>query len=617
MGLAIAGALAGHEVKKALIDFNAGVESAKIGLSTMIQGNLGGTWDAAKEKASALYDEFQKFSVMTPVTTSEILTFGKAVAVATFQASGGMQDLVKVTEQGVIAAKAFGYESGYAAMELSHMLSGNVNKRMVFAQQLLGMAHMTEEEFKKLNAEQRLGVVEKVLGSDAMKNAAQEFGKSWAGVTSTLEDKLQITFGRMGKPLFEAMKTEFARWNSWLDENKIKIDEIGHSIADGLVKGFGFVKDALGFLIAHADTLLTIGKVWAAVKIGGMLGNLTSGGAAGGVGMLARAGAWASKGQDYFDEKGGYVPAKAGRGMQAVGGIGGVIGNAGLLAQAGLVGYAVGTAIGLDKVGHSLARLTGLVDESYVKWERLQDATKKVADAMEHAAVVAEKKAAFDMEKSRAVTNVQGMASLYGQAANLLGDRFRAQAAMADWHGPGAGMARMNYTPQIDAQSEDFIRRSAAKLGISVDNLDELTAPQVQAIIANLKETSSALNVKSQNAAVQSQGFWEVGMTALTDYQKRTLNVNEAQLAVSQYVVKELSAGNPANYGTILEIMRKFTDDPTGKHQSIAEKPRVNVTIQRIEVQSDDPDRFAFGLVEAFRDAAKNPSSALAALREG
>jgi hypothetical protein len=46
-------------------------------------------------------------------------------------------------------------------------------------------------------------------------------------------------------------------------------------------------------------------------------------------------------------------------------------------------------------------------------------------------------------------------------------------------------------------------------------------------------------------------------------------------------------------------------------------KPNVNITIQRIEVQSDDPDRYAFGLVEAFRDAVKNPSAAVRAIREG
>lgn len=50
------------------------------------------------------------------------------------------------------------------------------------------------------------------------------------------------------------------------------------------------------------------------------------------------------------------------------------------------------------------------------------------------------------------------------------------------------------------------------------------------------------------------------------------------------------------------------------------EKPKINVTINRIEVATDDPDRFVMRMVGAFRDAAKNPSgvgAALHTLREG
>jgi hypothetical protein len=51
-----------------------------------------------------------------------------------------------------------------------------------------------------------------------------------------------------------------------------------------------------------------------------------------------------------------------------------------------------------------------------------------------------------------------------------------------------------------------------------------------------------------------------------------------------------------------------------------AEKPKVTVHINRIEVASEDPDRFAFRMVNALRGAVKNPGgigSALHALREG
>ncbi len=92
---------------------------------------------------------------------------------------------------------------------------------------------------------------------------------------------------------------------------------------------------------------------------------------------------------------------------------------------------------------------------------------------------------------------------------------------------------------------------------------------------------------------------------------QRTLVNNPALLSVPGYMdlmtAKALSLmGNDQLVGS---------DGVRGSGK--AKKPSVKVTINRIEVQSDDPDRMAFGLVEAFRDAARNPSHAFDTLREG
>lgn len=263
MGQAIKGVavyFAGKELYHALIGFNEAAQTARIGLSAMIQGNLGGSWDQAKKSAQGLYDEFQRFSVMAPVTTRDIMTFGKEVAVATFQAGGSLKDLTTITEQGVIAAKAFGYESSYASLELTEMLQGNVSNRMRFVKQLLGMVHVTEEEFRTFSAKQRLELTKKILTSPALKNAADEFKDSFAGVTSTLEDRLQILFGRVGMPLFKALTEAVAGLNAWLERNKETIEAVGVAIGSVLATAFDVLKTAingvvvvLGFLVEHAE----------------------------------------------------------------------------------------------------------------------------------------------------------------------------------------------------------------------------------------------------------------------------------------------------------------------------------------------------------------------------
>jgi hypothetical protein len=240
------------------IKSNADMQSSIIGLSAMIEGNLGGSFQQATAQAKDLYAEFQKFSTKTPVTTAEILEFGRSVAVATFQAGGKIKDLQEITEQGVIASKVLTPERGpgYASLELSEMLMGNVSNRMVFAKQLLGFVKMTEEQFRELNAKQRMEVVKSALNSKAMKDAANAFQTSFAGVTSTFEDKLQIAFRKVGAPLFEAITKQVARFNEWLDKNQDKIEEVGKAIGTWLGEAFEFMSAAIGIVIDKGGELL-------------------------------------------------------------------------------------------------------------------------------------------------------------------------------------------------------------------------------------------------------------------------------------------------------------------------------------------------------------------------
>jgi hypothetical protein len=46
------------------------------------------------------------------------------------------------------------------------------------------------------------------------------------------------------------------------------------------------------------------------------------------------------------------------------------------------------------------------------------------------------------------------------------------------------------------------------------------------------------------------------------------------------------------------------------------ERAKVNVTINRIEVATDDPDRWAMGFTDWVRNVARNPANAMHTIRE-
>lgn len=240
--------------KHALIGFNAEVQDAKISLSAMLSGQLGQDWKTAENNATALYNEFQRFSTLTPVTTQQILEFGKSIAAATFQAGGGVEELKQLTEQGVIAGKVLAGDrgAGYVELEMTEMLSGIVNKRMIFARQLLGMGHVGEEEFKALSGKQRIATLQKILNSEAMQNARDAYGKSYTGVTSTAWDRMQIALGQTGKPLFDEITAKVQKLNEWMEKNKTTIEAYAKSIGSKLVTAFDLLLAAIGFVTDHA-----------------------------------------------------------------------------------------------------------------------------------------------------------------------------------------------------------------------------------------------------------------------------------------------------------------------------------------------------------------------------
>lgn len=248
-----------------LIKFNENMQTSIIGLSAMIEGNLGGSFSEAKAQAKDLYAEFQRFSASSPAQTADILAFGKSIAVATFQAKGSLKDLQNIAEQGIIASAVLTPEQGpaYAAREVSEMLMGNINNRMMFAKQLLGFVKMSEEQFRELNAKQRLETVKKAFNSKAMLDAKGEFLTSFVGVVSTAEDKIAQAFGKIGEALFAKLTASLSGFNDWLDKNDETIKRVGDSISNGLVVAFDvltksieIVVAVIGFLSDHSDIVI-------------------------------------------------------------------------------------------------------------------------------------------------------------------------------------------------------------------------------------------------------------------------------------------------------------------------------------------------------------------------
>ena len=542
VGAIMAGAFSIHSAWEHLVMFNKEVENAKISLTAMVEGGFGGNFDYARGQAESLYNEFQKFSQMTPMTTQEMLEFSRGVAVSTQQAGGSIKDIVTITEQGAVAAKALGMESHYASRELSEMLAGNINNRMLFAKQLAGLGGKTVEDLRGMKSGERLAFLKATLTSPAMKDAVGAMSQSFSGVTSTLIDKVQILLGKIGLPLFKAITAEVTRWNEWIDKNSVSIDHFAKTVAEGLVSAFMTIRDVFGFIWDHHEMFIAIAKAWAIVKIGNMAGM-------GGLGSLA-------------GNLGSSISGSKGLGF------GQVLGPA---LSAGLGGYELAKAVGLDDFGKSLG---GMIFDMTHSGKAQRDAFERLTKSTE------------ELEKAQAdaAARAGGVVTSKTLLQGTIDQAYITLKTLRDQHTRSDGSAQSGWGDEISAAQSRYSGLSQKM---------NLASMMATSLAATLEQSS------------------------LTEYQRQTLNETKAGNDIFTYINRHLSSGLKIDVNDMLNILRGNTADPTGEHKSMTEKPKVNVTIHRIEVQSDDPDRFVFGMVQSFRDAAKNPSSALSTLREG
>lgn len=546
-----------HKGEELFIGWNREIQNMRIQGAAMLQANdLAKTWDGATRSASAMVDEFNRFAVTSPVTTRELEGMANGVSTAVAQAGGGIKDIVTTTEQGIIAAKAFGMESSMAALQISEAISRGAHVRERFSATLIKTQHMTLEEFNKLDSTKRLDLIEKALNSPAMKNAAKAFGESWDGVMSTLRDNVEITFGHAGHAMFMGIAGEIKQVNQWLRDNDKTVEQWGFTLSKYLMQGFGAVKDAVGFLVTNKDLLLKVGEVWAASKILGAGGAFGGGGIAGG----------------------------------AAGGLGSFFGGSSKVGWMGNAQQSAGLNFGqvLGGAGSSLllSKMMG--------GDKLQSSATALVGAL---------------------STLPGPLGLVGSAATaaVLGLQYMAS--------------------ELDKAHKEQVDRSAEQAAV-MSALKQATGGETGLL------TDMAVNGKNDNVYLQGKSTAEQTLgTILEEVHQAGAYTKDAQLdtqklaayldglsiqgdAQAQYMKTAADAFKffGAGTGAVTEQLYnrlgiKYTDwDADGERRKQAKKANVNVTIQKIEVASEDPDRFAMGLSRSFRRLNQNPTAAVDAL---
>lgn len=577
--------------KKAFIDFNSQLEKMKIGLATVSSMNLGVPFAVGQKAADKLFQTFQKMAIQSPATTKDFVDMANMISSGVLQAGLGLKGLESITKGAITASAALGAPAELLALDVTQMLAGTVAIRDRFARQLLhGVGISDHTEFNKKSASERGAIVMKAFSHQSLQDASKAFETSFAGVTSTLKDNLEIALGKVGIPLMKELTGIVSGWNSWIQRNPEKIASMASSLGNGLrdafsvVKDiavavfpiikdvFGVVKDVLAFVSNHREVLINTVKALLVFKGVSMVGGMAMG-AARGVGGIFGGG--------FGQVKQGFDGLKNGTGslMTAFGNLGTLLTGAG------------GVIAGLAKLA-GIAYVAG-----GILFGKSQEDKRREAQA----------KAEF-----------------------LVGSKFNEAITLRN---------------QLRERMEKFGIFDRMQKGEKLVGPAQEMAEQFEKVNADLAKTREELiqrGIKSGLVSEQASGTGERKLTLFTPSSANIASTKATnELATALYVLfkEEITTAVKSNTiaggqldwtmgqwfggtrGGMLGFFREklVGDDPNANIDpySIPGVPRseVKVNINKIEVYSDDPDRFVAQAVQSFDEITRNPTQAHSIIR--
>lgn len=486
-----------RKMSSSLLGFNSGLEQAKIQMAGLMEQAGRGTFNTNLADAARLVKQMQIDSRASVGTTQEFVQMASLLVQPLTMAGGRMADLRQMTRDSVVASKAMGIAAEVAARDVDQAIRGMYRSVDQFTGKLLTpLGYGGEEGRRKFNAlsmQARFAEVQRALSSPAIKAMAKAQETSFAGVTSTMVDVIQMTLGRVGMPIFKRITAEVREWNKWLIENGAKVDHVADVVGGKLLQAAISFKNAISFAAEHWKSILA---TWGMLKGAGYLAGLSAAG----------------------------------------GGLAGAAGKAGAAGAMGFGGKAAAVSIIASAVYIGATELAQWID-------------KRQSRGIVNAGMVGEGTMAL----------YEGAARDYGQGRALK------QMLISQGLASESGLNKKAFAEAVGADAAQQVKW-ARMMGLNPDRV--MTSPEAIADVM-ARKFAQYLREDAEHAALNTDPLTLRGLT------------------------------------------------PFEMAKAAAKGTKVNVTIQRIEVASDDPDRFAMGFTEWVAAVARNPANAMHTIPEG
>ena len=355
--------------------FQGNLESTRIGLSAVMSAVEGLSFERAGVQAGEVFDQLRDDALRSTATTSELFGIYQSIYGPIRNAGVGMEVVREITNNTVAAAGALGVDLAQASRDISAMARGSAGLDVRLFSMLRSTGAIAEDAqaFNRLTAGERVARLQSALGRFTV--AADAYGQSFAGVTSTFQDIVQSFTGAAFGPVFERVRRYLSEINGFLLEHRSEIvtqlgymgERVGRAmdrIADRIRAMFTAINGNWDQIVYRINAtvnrlaqllpgLVRAAKLYAAIQVGRQA-----------LGTAATIGARGVQGADFlsrlFGSTSGTVAA-TGVGVAGVGAAGAASAGAGAGAGAAAAGVAgAEAAVGASALTSALGTLTAI-----------------------------------------------------------------------------------------------------------------------------------------------------------------------------------------------------------------------------------------------------------------
>lgn len=258
-----------------VIEFDQGVERMQIGLRSVIAAVDGISFEQAERSASAVWRALSEDALRSTATTAEMFEIFQGIVGPIRAAGASLQTVRDMTNSTVAAASALGVDFGQAQRDIGLMVRGSagMDTRMFSLLTSMGLIRQTTEQWNRsLTTSQRIEELQRALGSfDA---AAEAYGQSFAGATSSFKDIVQQLSRSLSTPIFGAVTQLLLRINRWLIANRDMVTAYLERAGQAIANAFAWVTDRAAAVAqqvtAHWDVIVDrFDRVRAALEANG------------------------------------------------------------------------------------------------------------------------------------------------------------------------------------------------------------------------------------------------------------------------------------------------------------------------------------------------------------